>query len=213
MKYYLSSRNILLIPDDKRTVSIPFQDPSYNLARLLIINKNLEDLRFFTEYGYRIQLDNVIFESTQSPSLNIYFNNEIYSSTSELYPKIISLIISFYNKEPVNPSSIITSIKDYFVSIKHYLNIPNTKISHKSIIINGSYGTYTIDTENNNVYLSNKHGKNQFVCIHANTHDYMPPDMNEKEASILTKMLFCLNDSKFFPSDPILKKFSNQIQE
>jgi hypothetical protein len=43
--------------------------------------------------------------------------------------------------------------------------------------------------------------------MNVRTADYLPQELNEKEASLLSKIYYCLNDTTLFANDWLLKKY------
>lgn len=208
IEYYVSNRTALI--RNKETgyvITIPSSEPAYILAKNFILNNQISQLHFFTDIGFTIKLGNTIIESTQTRCFNIHFPDASYSTLPSMYDDVISLILD--NNSNLTP--LIEKLRIIAVNKKIFEGISDNNIivNIDNVIIKGKYGNYNIDFDKLSVYITPYNGKpTSWVCMHIENNNYTSPNINEKELCILSKALYCLNDSIFFPNDPVLKKFT-----
>ncbi len=203
IQYYVTNRSALLInPDTNVKVVVPVSDPAYSLIKHYILTKRPDDLKFFTDIGYRLILNDVTVESTRGHSYNIHTSNASYSTFPSQYDDIINKIVSYEVDKVISVEDIINQIKNILINANKFMWLQDkVRFTDKGLYAKGKYNEYFINFETNGVWI----GKD-FVCIHLNS-DYKDPSLNEKETCILTKTLACLNDDVFFKADGVLKRF------
>lgn len=204
LQYYISNRSAFISnPDTKSSVTLFPNDPAYALAKHFVTSNRIDDLKFFTEIGYRLILNSIEIESTYDKrSFNIHTPTQSYSSLPSMHDDIIAKISSYEVDKIISIDSIVAELKSKTVNTRIFDWLGDKiRLVENGLIAIGKYNEYLINFDNNSVYRN----KN-FVCIHVSS-DYTPANLNEKESCILTKTLACINDQFFFPKDHILSKF------
>ncbi len=118
IKYFVSNRSAFLInPDNNSSVTVLANDSAYPLIKYFIESNRIEDLRFFTDIGYKLNLDNIIIESTRTRGFNIHAFDNDYSTFPSMYEKIISKITSYEIDKIISVDDIIKEIKNQAINI------------------------------------------------------------------------------------------------
>lgn len=206
MQYYVTNRTALLInPVTQNQVIIPSSDLAFPLIVHMIKNNRVDDLKFFTEIGHKLILNEVTIESTMTKCFNIYADNKIYCTLSSMYDEVIRKISNYEIDKIITLKSVTDAMRSITINISMFDFIKeHITLERDHVIAHGTYHDYKIDFETNSVTTD----KNQHVCINivcnTNFKDY---PYTEKELSILGKTMYCINDFTLFPSDGILSRF------
>ncbi len=203
IKYFVSNRSAFLInPDNNSSVTVLANDSAYPLIKYFIESNRIEDLRFFTDIGYKLNLDNIIIESTRTRGFNIHAFDNDYSTFPSMYEKIISKITSYEIDKIISVDDIIKEIKNQAININIFEWLGDKiRFAGDGLYARGKYHEYFINFNTNGMHC----GKD-FICIHVDS-NYKDPSLNEKETCILTKTLLGINDAVFFPQHGMLKRF------
>ncbi len=202
IKYHVSNRSAFLInPDNNNSVTVPVSDCAYPLIKYFIQSNRIEELKFFTDVGHKISLNNITIESTRTHGFNIHINNNSYSTFPSMYEKMISKISSYEIDKIISVDDIINEIKNQAININTFDWLGNKiRFAGEGLYAKGKYHEYFINFDTNSMYC----GKD-FICVHVS--DYKDPFLNEKEICILTKALLGINDAVFFPKYGTLRRF------
>jgi len=208
MKYYFSTRSLLIQnPETRKDVTFPLGDPAFTVAKKLIRNGELDKLKFFTDVGYKLHFgEDLIIESTPTASFNIYYKGETYSTLGSMWDMILKEIDHFLIHGVFYMEDIITEIRgiDISLSLFNHINPEKLTVDTEYIKVKGTFGNYVIKIATNSVFLNGN-----YVCIHAKEKK-ISYTRNEKEAVLLIKALWCLNDNICFRKDKILRGIANQ---
>jgi len=209
--YYTANKSLGIIPKDEigRRQSFLFNTPAYNIA-LSIIKEgiDIEDkLRFFTQWGKKIQIGNVVVESTPTNSFNILISGELFSTYPSLYMEILDVI---FKKDEESCKSIVYRMLGDGINLKRITeHFPSIEVidtpTRKDLCIKGKLGIWTINRDTLSCCFNGEP-----ICIVCYD-TYKNSEFTEKEQLLMSKMLAFTNDEMFYKTDGTIKSQMDYI--
>jgi len=210
--FYTANKSFAIVPQEEigRRQSFPVGTPAYGMALSIVMEgKNVEDkLRFFTQWGKKIQVGNLTVESTPTNSFNITVSNgnnesKIFSTYPSLYMNIIESIV---NKNAKNILDILHKMQSETINlskIKEYFPMVNvsrqTAGKSSSLVVKGHFGMWSLNVETLSCNFNGKH-----ICIVCNS-TYKDSEFSEKEQLIMSKLIAIANDELFYRQDSVIR--------
>ncbi len=213
LNYFMSDKSVAVIPisEEGRDRSFVQGTSAYSMIRKILKSEisdkeKEEELRFFTQYGCKRILGDMVVESTPTDCLNVTLGEKIFTTYPTHYFRILEAIDT---SNAGKLKTVLEEISKDIVNIKLIMDFfPRATVEEKLIRIDGKFGKWTLNRETQACALND-----QFVCIVFRGHYSENKDFSEKEEIILAKLVALSNDEIYYNSDSIIKRQVDRILE
>lgn len=204
--YYSSAKSFGITPtgEDGRKRTFLADSSAYALANRWVSQyadeeERRDKLRFFTQYGKKINVGGIVIESTPTDSFNLLYLGNIVCTFPSQYMQVISAILK---EDFIACKQIIENVIGDIANIEEILvHFPSVDTSNpKTLTVHGKYGLWEVNRATMACTLDGRH-----LCIVC--HDiYADLPYTEKEQVIMSKLLVALNEDYFCQKDEIIAR-------